>query len=248
MIGRGFAYYRDNSTADLEMVARRLRESKRKEIIKHPFKRAEFHINEVKVGKITKVEPNNPEEHRSYLPVLFRAAKVENMNDASLNKEETDISVFSKKVETPYFFFSYIFDDLIIFSKFTDVKKIFGPYLSKKMGLDIATPGYNTEDIYTDYFSKKKVGGAGFYNRPGIAQSGAVYYNMSNLGKKDIIVNEVQKAEKFMVRLILDIDGETISANIYETGSIVWNQNWTSMGDYYSQYKILKDLLKPYEK
>ena len=246
MIGRGFAYYRDNSIADLELVASKLRDSKRKEIIKHPFKRAEFRINEIKVGKITKVEPNDGD--KSYLPVLFRAAKAENMNDASLNKEETDISVFAKKVETPYFFFSYIFDDLIIFSKFTDVKRIFGPYLAQKMGLDIVTPGYNTEGIYLDYFSKNQVGGAGFYNRAGIAQSGAVYYNMSNLGKKDIIVTEVQKADKFMVRLILDINGEQTSANVYETGSIVLNQNWTSMGEYYSQYKVLKDLLKPYEK
>ena len=178
MIGRGFAYYRDNSIADLELVASKLRNSKREETIKHPSKRAEFSINEIKVGKITKVESNKRD--KLYLPVLFRAVKLENMNDASLNKEETDISVFPIKVKTPYFFFSYIFDDLIIFSKFTDVKKIFGPYLAKIMGLDIITPGYNTEDLYLDYFSKNQVGGVGFYNRAGIAQSGAVYYNMSN--------------------------------------------------------------------
>lgn len=247
MIGRGFGYFKEDSKIDLEKVKQSLSKIKKGRVIKNPLGRSEFHLSEVSVGNVSEIESEDGKKDK-YLPFLFRASKIEKMQDASLNQSKTDIDVFSKNVGTPYFFFSYFFEDLIIFSRFSDVKHIFGTFLTNEIGVDVRTPGYDTERIYTDFDVKKEVGGAGFRNRLGLAQSGAIYYDTTKLGTSDIIVNEVKKASKYMTRLILDISGEIINANIYESGSIVLNQNWITIGNYYTQYKTLKGTLKPYEK
>lgn len=249
MIGRGFGYFENESDVDLTLIKSKLSKLKIGTIIKSPFSRTEFRLNEINVGKIADITSSpRDEDGGEYLTFLFRASKIENMHDAVLNQDKTDVSVFSEKVETPYFFFSYFFKDLIIFSKFTDVKHMFGNFLSNQLGIGIKTPGYDVEQIYVDFEPKKRVGGAGFRNRAGVAQSGAVYYNTSNLGNKDVIVSEVKKATKYMTRILLDISGDEINANVYESGSIVLNQNWISISEYYNQYKSLKTILKPYEK
>lgn len=249
MIGRGFGYFEEGHNIVLEDMKNKLSKVKKGKVIRHPYSRISFKIDNIEVGNISNTLPEeNDPKGQEYFTFLFRAHRIEKMPDASLNPSKTDVSVFSKNVEMPYFFFSYFFKDLIIFSKFSDVKNVFGSYLSSQIGDTINTPGYDVEKMYENFESDNKVGGAGFKNRPGVAQSGSVYYNTANLGNKDVMVTEIQKADKYMARVILSIGGTEIRANVYESGSIVLSQNWMSIGEYYVQFKALKDTLKPYEK